>query len=290
MSQRGLIREVIRIGRFSWRAYDRFERHDGLAMAGYVAYAAFLSLFPFMIFFFSLAGLLLGPEDSRAAFDALFELAPEHIAKTLLPVLDEVLGQRRGGLVTISALGGVWVASNAIEAVRTAFDRAYESSQPRDFFRRRLIALGFVLIGALVFTVLGLLIIFAPLAFVLARRYLGVEVPIGIDYLRYGLGLVTFAGFLFMLNRILPSRSPKTRDVWPGIIVTTALWVAGASAFSVYLAFAPSYTLTYGAFAGVIVTLLFFYVSAAVLIFGAEVNATLMARRGDVGSQTEEVV
>ncbi|MFV0473772.1 MAG: YihY/virulence factor BrkB family protein [Pikeienuella sp.] len=276
--------------RFTWRAYDRFERHDGLAMAGYVAYSAFLSLFPFMIFFFSLAGLLLGPEDSRAAFDALFELAPEHVAKTLQPVLDEVLGQRRGGLVTISAVGGVWVASNAIEAVRIAFDRAYESSRPRNFFRRRLIALAFVLIGALVFILLGLLIIFAPLAFRLAREHLGVEAPIGVDYLRYGLGLVTYAGFLFLVNRVLPSRSPKARDIWPGVLVTSALWVAGASAFSIYLAFAPSYTLTYGAFAGVIVTLLFFYLSSAVLIFGAEVNAALMARRGEVASQTEKVV
>ncbi|QIE54922.1 YihY/virulence factor BrkB family protein [Pikeienuella piscinae] len=276
--------------RFTWRIYERFEGHDGSAMAGYVAFSAFLSLFPFMIFFFTLAGILLGPEDSRAALDALFDLAPEHIARTLVPVMDEVLGQRRGGLLTISALGGVWVASNAVEAIRVAFDRAYESPNPRGFFRRRLIALAFVLLAALTFTVLGVLIILAPLGFRLAREYLGFEVPIGVAYLRYAFGLVTFAGFLYALNRVLPSRSPKSRNVWPGIVVTTALWVAGASGFSIYLAYAPSYTMTYGAFAGVIVTLLFFYLTSAMLIFGAEVNAALMARRGDVGSQTEEVV
>lgn len=276
--------------RFSWRIYERFEGHDGLVMAGYIAYSVFLSLFPFLIFFFSLAGILLGPEDSRSAFDALFALAPEHIARTVLPVMDEVLGQRRGGLLTVSALGGVWVASNAVEAVRVALDRAYESAHPRGFFRRRFISLCFVLLAALTFTVLGVLIIFAPLGFRLAKEHLGFEVPIAVVYLRYALGLATFAGFLYLLNRVLPSRSPKSRHVWPGIIVTTVLWVAGASLFSVYLAFAPSYSMTYGAFAGVIVTLLFFYLTGAMLIFGAEVNAALMARRGDVASQTEEVV
>jgi membrane protein len=57
------------------------------------------------------------------------------------------------------------------------------------------------------------------------------------------------------------------------------MWTLGAVAFSVYLSYAPSYTVTYGAFAGVIVTLLFFYLTGAAIIIGAEVNATLMAFR-----------
>lgn len=285
---------IFSVAKAVWRlaasAYDRFDRHDGTAMAGFIAFSTFLSLFPFAIFFSALAGILIGPEDSRAVFDALFELVPDHMAKTLLPVLDDVIGKSRGGVLTISALGAVWVASNAVEAIRVAFDRAYEAPTPRHFVKRRLLALGFVILASITFTILGFLIIVAPLAISLFQEISGIPVPFELNYARYGVGILGFALFLYALNRVLPSRAPKGWGVTPGIAVSTVLWLLGASLFSVYLAFAPSYTVTYGAFAGVIVTLLFFYLTGAVLIFGAEVNATLMARRGDVASQTEEVM
>ena len=266
-----------------WRAavssYNRFDGHDGTAMAGYVAFSAFLSIFPFAIFFSALAGILIGPEESRRIFESLVELAPDHITKTLMPVLNEVVGQSRGGVLTFAGLGAIWVASNAAEAVRVAFDRAYGVEKPRHFVYRRAVAIGFVFVAFVTFTVLGFLIIVAPLAFSLAKELIGFDPPIGLDAIRYALGVVTFAVFLLLLNRWLPSQAPSTRQVLPGIAVTTILWLAGASLFSIYLAFAPSYTVTYGAFAGVIVTLLFFYLTGAVVIFGAEVNATLVALR-----------
>jgi membrane protein len=67
----------------------------------------------------------------------------------------------------------------------------------------------------------------------------------------------------------------KLAVIWPGVMVTTVLWVLGALAFSVYLSWTPTYSITYGALAGVIITLLFFYLTGAVIIFGAEVNASL---------------
>ncbi|MEM8754193.1 MAG: YhjD/YihY/BrkB family envelope integrity protein [Pseudomonadota bacterium] len=138
------------------------------------------------------------------------------------------------------------------------------------------------------FALLGALIIAAPLVIRLTTELTGFAPPFGINILRYALGLSAFAFFLYLVNRILPSRAPKSRACTPGIVVSTLLWILGASLFSVYLAFAPDYTITYGAFAGVIVTLLFFYLTAAVLIYGAEINAALLATRGAVASQTEE--
>lgn len=268
-------------------AYLRFEAHDGAPMAGFIAFSVFLSLFPFAIFFSALAGILIGPEDSRAVFDALIDLAPSHITQTLLPVLEEVIGRRRGGLLTLSGLGAIWVASNAVEALRVGLDRAYEASVPRGFILRRLVAFGFVLLAAVTFTALGFLIILAPLAIRLAQEWLGFQAPVGIGVVRYTLGLLSFALFLFILNRGLPSKRPRWRAVLPGIVVTTILWMLGASGFSIYLAFAPSYTVTYGAFAGVIVTLLFFYLTSAVVIFGAEVNAARIVLREERGVEED---
>lgn len=260
-------------------AYRRFTRDDGTAMAGYIAYSAFLSLFPFMIFMSTLAGVIIGPDNSQTVIDELFTLAPEHIAQTLEPVLKEVIGQSRGGLLTFSAVAALWIASNAVEAIRIAFDRAYDVDDPRGFILRRSICIGFVFVAAIAFAVLGFIIILAPLAISLAREYLPFDIPFGLGMIRYILGVLVFALFLLMLNRWLPSRAPRVRRVLPGIIVSTLLWLIGATGFSIYLAFAPSYTVTYGAFASVIVTLLFFYITGAIVIFGAEVNAALLALR-----------
>lgn len=272
------LKSIFRVG---YSSYDRFEKHDGTALAGFVAFSAFLSLFPFAIFLSALAGFAIGPADSRDIFDALVKLAPEHIAETLMPVLNEIINQDRGGVLTISALGAIWVASNAVEAIRVAFDRAYAPEKLRSFVRRRSYAILFVIFAAAIFTLIGVVIIGAPLAIRLFQNFTGVTVPFGIGVLRYVIGLGAFWLFLFMLHRWLPSKAPKSRQIIPGLVVSTALWILSASGFSIYLAYAPDYALTYGAFAGVIVTLLFFYLTAAILIFGAEVNAAMLAEAGE---------
>ncbi len=266
-----------------WRiassAYARFSRDDGDAMSGYIAYSAFLSIFPFAIFATALAGAFLEPGSSTSLTSALFDLAPPHVAQTLMPVIESVTSGRGDTLITLSAVGALWVASNAVEAIRVAFDRAYGVRKPRGYLLRRAVALGFVVLAAITFGLLGFLIIGAPLMLILMEDFLGVRVPIGVGVLRYGFGLAIFAVFLFQLNLLLPSRRPPRRRLWPGIIVSMILWTLGATAFSVYLAFAPSYSVTYGTFAGVIVTLLFFYLTGAAILLGAQVNATLLAFR-----------
>lgn len=248
-------------------------------MAGYIAYATFLAIFPFAIFATALIGQVVGADRTEEVQAALFDMAPPHIAQTLSPVIRGVTSGSRDGLATIAALGAFWAASNAVEALRVAFDRAYDVRKPRGFFWRRLRGLGFVILASATFGLLGLLIIVAPLALSLVESNLHVRLPMGLALLRYGLGLAVLTFFLFQVNLLLPSRRPPRRRLWPGIWVSTALWTLGAFAFSLYLSYAPSYTITYGAFAGVIVTLLFFYLTGAAIIIGAEVNAALMALR-----------
>ena len=272
-----------RRGKALWRiaksAYTRHLAQDGDAMAGYIAFSAFLAVFPFAIFATALGGTMVAPEDADAVLDALFNLAPRHIAQTLAPVIHSVTDGRGDRLVTISGLGGLWVASNAIEAIRVGFDRAYATEQPRNWLVRRGIALAFVVLATLTFGVLGFLIIVAPLALVLAEQMMGFGAPIGAGLLRYGIGLSVFGLFLFQLHLLLPTRRPPRRRLWPGIGVSMLLWTLGAYAFSRYLAAAPSYSITYGALAGVIVTLLFFYLTGMAILFGAQVNAVLMRFR-----------
>ena len=132
-------------------------------MSGFIAFSGLLSLFPFLIFAATLIGIMVGSERSEPIIEALFEIAPEHVALTLAPVVEEVLGKQSSEVLTLSALFAIWVASNAVEAFRIAFDRAYAVPDPRNFFENRALAIGIVFLGAIVAALLGVSILFSPL-------------------------------------------------------------------------------------------------------------------------------
>lgn len=264
------LRWLYEVGREALRSFDR---DDAWALSGYIAFAVLLAFFPFLIFATALAGLLVGPEEGVRIVQLLFEMAPKDIADSLAPLLTDVLDKDRGGILTISALGAIWAASSGVEAFRTAFDRAYDVRRSRNFFLRRGLAIGFVFLGAVTFAILGIAIIVGPLLIRAAETTLAVKVPAAIGVARFALSLLALSVFLYALHRVLPSRPMRGLSLWPGILISVGLWMAAATAFSVYLSYAPSYSVTYGGLAGVIITLLFFYITGAVIIFGAEVNA-----------------
>jgi membrane protein len=266
----GRLRRFLRLVRLS---YAHFEVDEGWTLAGYIAFASLLAIFPFVIFAMSLASATVGPDEVQAMIDMLFEIAPENIASAIEPVLREVLSHGRG-VLTLAGVGAIWASSNGVEAFRVSFDRAYGVVQPRSMIMNRLVGLGFVVGGAITFLLLGFVVVLAPLFIGVIRETVGVAVPYGLGLARYAIGISAFALFLWSLHAILPSRPTRKLTLWPGILATIVLWTAGAMAFSAYLSYAPSYTVTYGGLSGAIVTLLFFYLTGAVMIFGAELNAT----------------
>jgi membrane protein len=262
-----------------WVAFDRFNRNDGSVMAGFIAFSGLLSLFPFLIFAATLTGILVGSERSDTIIESLFQIAPEHVALTLTPVVEEVLSKQSGEVLTLSAVFAIWVASSAVEAFRIAFDRAYAVPDPRSFIENRALAILLVFVGAIVAALLGVSILFMPLILRILEQVLQRPVPLIAQYLTYGFGVMVFVGFLVIMHRMLPGRRIKGSRLWPGVWISTLLWVAFASGFTIYLSFTPTYTVTYGTLAGVIITLMFFYFTGATIIYGAEVNAALNQMR-----------
>jgi membrane protein len=214
-------------------AVDRFDRNDGWSMSGFIAFSGLLSLFPFLIFAATLTGILVGSDRSDTIIESLFEIAPALVAQTRAPVVEEVLNKQSGEVLTLSALFAIWVASSAVEAFRIAFDRAYAVPDPRGFFHNRALAIGFVFLGAVVAALLGVTILFMPLILRLAETLLKVPIPAIATYTTSFFGVLVFIGFLLVMHRVLPGRHIKTSRLWPGVIVTTVLWVSAASAFSI---------------------------------------------------------
>jgi membrane protein len=261
--------------RVVWVAFDRFNRNDGSAMAGFIAFSGLLSLFPFLIFATTLTGIMFGGDQSDTIIESLFEIAPTHVAQTLEPVVVEVLSKQSGEILTVSAMFAIWVASSAVEAFRIAFDRAYAVPDPRGFVENRALAIVLVFIGAIVAALLGVTILFSPLILRFFETVLLVRIPPIASYFTYVFGVLVFIGFLMIMHRVLPGRRLKSARLWPGVLVSTFLWVTFALGFSIYLSFTPAYTVIYGTLAGVIITLMFFYLTGAVIIYGAEVNAAM---------------
>jgi len=275
----GVASALRRIGSFLWAVILRFGQNQGSVHSGNIAYSLMLAVVPFLIFATALTGFFVGQKGVEMALDALFASVPEHVALTIEPVLQEVIGQRRGGILTLSALAAIWAASNGVEAVRVGLDNAYEVDASRHVALSRLISIGVVLAGFAVFILLSALIVFAPLVFVLIERWTKIDIPAEADLVRYAVGLAVLWITLWLMHRVLPSRSMRGMHLWPGVLASVVIWSVAATGMSIYLAFAPSYTITYGTLAGVIVTLLFFYLTGVALIFGAEVNATVNAKR-----------
>jgi membrane protein len=261
----------------------RVYRNGGVLFAGHMAFTAMLSFFPFLIFLTALAGFVGEPQTAQAFVDQVFDLVPARIGEALLPAIEEVLTTKRGGLLTFSLVGALWVASSGVEAVRHVLNRAYGVTEVRPFWRRRVESLLVVITGGTLTLALSLSVILGPAILAVATSTLAL--PIGVETAVGGARdvvavLILFA-ILVVLHATLPCRRQRLRHVWLGAAVTAVSWIALATAFSLYLSNLNDFNVTYGSLGGVVLTLVYFHASAVLFIFGAELNAASLARRAE---------
>jgi membrane protein len=259
-----------------------FANDNSLIFAGYIAYTTLFAIFPFIIFLTTVAGVLGQGEAAARFIDYLLQGLPPEVASTLEPAIREITGRPRTGLMTVSFVVALWVASSGIEALRTALNEAYNTEQAPTIWRARLQSLGLTVLFAFGIVLAMVAIIAGPFIWAVLQWLLVVPPIYGWLYgiSRYVFGLIVLYAIIAMLYFVLPNRSLRKRDVLPGAAVSVVLWAIAASLFSAYLANLARYSLTYGSLGGIVITLLFFYVSACIFIFGAEINAAY--RRSEV--------
>lgn len=253
---------------------------EGLELSGYIAFAAFLSLFPFLIFLATLAGFLGDRETANEFIQTMFHFMPKDVAETLAPAVREVVGVRERSLLTLSILVTLWFASSGVEALRSGLNRAYKVGEQRAMWWLRLQSIAVVIVSAVITFFLSLAVIFGPLVW----RLFGTEIDdlletrLVFTTVRYAVAVVLLVGALLLLHRSLPYTTQPFSHVLPGVCVTAVLWLGGASLFSWYVGNLANYALFYGSLGGVAITLMFFYVTAIIFIFGAEFNAVWRER------------
>lgn len=272
------------------KAVNAFIDDDGYLVAGHLSFTAFLSLFPFVIFVAALAGLLGSQETAAVATDYMFRFMPNDVAEVLAPPIKEVITTRSGGLLTLGIVGTIWTASGGIEAIRLSLNRAYNATEDRPFWWRRLQSAALVVGAGFAVFSLAITVILGPVLWDVADSVFRIPDalrPVWI-ILRYGISLILLVGGLIILHRWLPDRTMSVGFVLPGVVLTAVLWLVGGTAFSIYLGTIAQYSVVYGSLGGVIIALLFFYISGAIFVLGAEFNAVKAREEGQPVAQSDK--
>ena len=262
-------------------AVGHFNRDDGFAMASHVALSALLAVFPLLIFIAALAGFFGFEDAATRASDLVFDAWPERVAEPVVREIHRVLTVPRGDLLTFGAVAALWFASNGIEAVRAALNRAYRQRETRSFLFLRLQSLGLVILGAVVLIAYTFLVVLAPLALAALEAWVPAVEPfiVSIDIARYSVaGSLLIIG-LICLHWLLPAGKRRFVDLLPGIFATLVMWMVSGVAFGAYLASFANYVSTYGGLAGIMTALVFLYICSMVFILGGELNAAIIRQR-----------
>lgn len=250
-------------------------------VAGHMAFTAIVAIFPFLIFITALLSFLGTQDDVEEIVDLMFDTMPAEVAQGLEPVVAEVVVGQQTGFLTFGILATLWAASNGIEAIRLAFNRAYRVESLRPFWFRRLQNFVFVVLMALMVPLMSFLIVLAPLLWRLVETFLGVELGFALFFtiVRYAVAAAALFFTLLAMHRWLPNRRSAARALLPGVLLTLVLFIVAGTAFSLYLAHFADYSVTYGSMASVVIALLFFYMTSVIVILGAYVNAALYPAR-----------
>ena len=271
------MRKIVALKRILYDALGHFNDDDGWSMASHLAITALMALFPFLIFATTLASFVGAEAFAETAVHLVFDTWPAQIAEPISREVVNVLTVQRSDLLTYGVLLAAFFASNGIESLRTALNRAYRVVETRSFVFRRVQSLAFVFIATVGFVAISVLLVFAPIIVRLALEnvprlepYLGT-----ITLWRYVIASVVIVLGLIAVHVWLPAGRRRLVDIVPGIIFTLVGWLIGSTVFATYLDNFSSYVTTYAGLASIMIAVVFLYIVSLIFILGGELNAAI---------------
>ena len=248
--------------------------HVGMAAAA-VAFYAFLALIPALAALVSILGLVASGGDVTTLVEDLFGQLPGEAQSLIDGQLDAIASQSSGSLsfgLAISVALSIWTASGAIGQLMNTINIAYDEEETRSWFLRKGLAL-LLTFGAVVFVATA---VFAVIFFpnVIENTGLGIGTRRLLNILIWPALAIMFGIALAVLYRLSPDRS-AAHWTWvsPGSLFAIVAWVLVTLGFRFYVSAFGSYNETYGSLSAVVVMMLWFWLTAVIMLLGAEVNA-----------------
>jgi membrane protein len=268
-------------GKDLWRELSEDDVSD---FAAGLAYRFLLAMFPFFIFLTALGGFvaqITGAENPSAEIlDRLGSALPSDARSVVDSQLSSVLGAQHAGLLSVGLIAALWAASGGMGATMKAMNHVYDVEEERPFWRRTVLALGLTLLGGAFF------ISAATLAIAGAAFGTAIADAIGLgDFARammyvlgYALAVVLLLLAMAFLYWAAPNAHLPFRWITPGAVLFTVVWLVATIGFGFYVSRFGSYNATYGALGGVVILMIWFYLTAYIMLAGAELNAMLVQK------------
>ena len=255
--------------------------NDGFTFAGNFAYLSLLAVFSFFIVAAAIAGSFGQTAAGAEIVGAFLRTVPPSVASALSDPINNAMGARTGPLLWFSAAVGLWTTASLIETIREILHRAYGVVAQRAFWEYRLGSISLIILSV----IFAMLALSTQLAVSGINEFLDTYLP-SIETASFWLSLsgtlpflVLFAT-LYLLFRLLTPRQYRSRNYpkWPGAVFISLWWLLITGLLPIFLKYAANYQLTYGSLAGVMITLIFFYLVGLGMVIGAELNAALAER------------
>jgi membrane protein len=262
-----------------WRILKRMAigvwDHEGYVLSGHLAYLALLGLFPFAILLVWVAARFGQSQEGMALISTFLQAMPLNVADALRGPISQVMQQSNTGLITLGLAVGVWTTGSVIETIRVVIHKAYHHAGGRPFWQYRLQSTVMIFAATLLMLLTIVLQFALSAALKVITRYLTPSAPLedALSWSHTAIVPATLFITLYALFALLTPRDVKLVLHWPGALLTTLIWMATATLLPFALSQLGTYDMTYGSLAGVMVTLLFFYIVGIGFVLGAQLNA-----------------
>lgn len=259
------------------QAYKDFNKDDMSTHAAALTYRILLAMFPFLLFIVTLLGAL----NMEEFFNAMLQEARGALAPDMYSQVETILTQVRsgsnGGLLSFGLFLAIWSAAGGVRSVMHALNVAYDVEHERSLVRKYLISVVYTIgLAALLMAILALMFL-GPQTIEWLAGHIGLG-SLFVDlwtWLRIPIAIMLMVLVVALIYFLFPNIDQPFKLVSPGSVIAVVVWVIATLGFSFYISSFGDYNATYGSLAGVIVLLLYFYISAMILLFGAEVNAVI---------------
>ena len=258
----------------------RFKDHNLIGSAAELAYFLFLSIFPFLIALLNILNYI-SLRKNQYILD-IIRYAPEDIQSIIKAFINDLNFGSSEGLLSISVLGGILVASTGFRSIIRALDRAYEFTESRGVFKKIGLSIFFTIILIIVITLVFITLVFSELIGKFIFEFFNIEVFFLMTwtYLRLLISFLIMILIFALMYRYSPNIKNKDsislKSTFPGAIFVSIGWIALSLMFSYYVSNFARYSVTYKSLGGVIVLLVWLFISSAVIILGGEINAALI--------------
>ncbi|WP_310220969.1 YihY/virulence factor BrkB family protein [Sphingobium xenophagum] len=251
---------------------------DGFIHAGNLAYLSLMTLFPFFIVAAAVFSIFGRTQDGLAAVNAFLTTVPPGVADVVRQPISDVLNARSGPLLWLGGLVGLWTVGSLIETIRDILRRAYGTKSTRSFWHYRLSAVGITLASVVaVMFAFSLQVVITGI-----DQFLNHLLPWADDAIALvasaklvPMGIVCVALWSLFVSLTPTMYKDRRFPKWPGAIATSLWWYGTTLLLPPTLSLLGGYDRTYGSLAGVMITLIFFFLVGLGVVIGAELNAAL---------------